>query len=755
VSEEKSDADLDLLAAIESAESLCYGADVVGDLSDDRARSIDDYMGRPYGNEVAGRSQVVSRDVYDTIEWIKPSLIRIFTSGDRVAEFDPVGPEDEAQAEQETDYINHVLTDKNNFFTLCYEWFSDALLTKNAYALAYWDTSRQVETETFSGLTDLQLSQIAQDGQLEIVAYEKRQSSPSVDQLGQPVHPQTLHDVKIKRTREYKGVKTCVLPPENCLISENLEGMSVRNADFFEFFEDLTISEIRKRGFDIDEDISDDIRSIDTTEGRARDQFSENISTRNQGSGINRRVRLRTLWIKYDYDGDGIAEMRMIMMVGREILFNDESTGVQVSCIVPTILAHRHPGLSVRDMIHDLQLIKTTIWRQTLDNLYLANNGRYGISDKVNLEDMLTSRPGGVVRVSGGASPVQEILPLVHPFVAGQSLEVLDYTDRIIEHRTGTNQSFTGVDPNALSKAHSGVAIAQLSSAAAQRVELIARVFAEGVKELFHIVHELCIRHDHNTNVVRLKGQWVNVNPSEWKRRTDLRISVGLGTGNREQMMQNLGVILQEQKALLPLGLATPEKIYNAQIELVKAAGFPNADKFWAKPPPGMPPQPPAPEAIKAQTEVQLAQLKEQFETQRLQMELESRERIETAKIQADMQIAAAKLGVETQRLQLDGAVENEKFRMEGENRESEKELKQIELAKSKVELQKTVGEALAPDAAQKVTSELDAVKAALANSMQQQSRKPLQIALNKVGGKTRGVRVTYDDGSEHEMAVN
>jgi len=661
--------DEDLLAAISSAENEAYGSDSDSTLGDERARAIDDYLGRPYGNEVEGRSQVISRDVYDTIEWIKPSLMRIFTGGNEVAKFDAQGPEDEPQAEQESDYINHIILEKNAWFSIAYEWFTDALMTKNAYALAYWDERKQVESERYKGLSDEQLTMLTQDPAIEIVEHSEYpipvpQGMPVVGPDGMPIQLPNLHDVVIKRVQEYNGVKICVLPPERVMVSQSLGGMSVRESDFFEYWEMKTISEIRKMGFDVPDDISDDAGDTESGEDIARDLHGENFNRRNEGNNdpSSRKVCLRNIWIKYDYDGDGIAELRFVMKVGDTILFNEESTGVQVACIVPTPLSHRHPGLSVRDMITDLQLIKTTIWRQTLDNLYLANNGRYGISDKVNLDDMLTSRPGGVVRVANGALPGQEIMPIVHPFVAGQALEVLNYADSIIEHRTGTNQAFTGVDPNSLSKAHSGVAIAQLSSAAQQRVELIARVFAEGVKELFQVVHELCIKHNHKESVVKLRNQWVSINPSEWKRRQDLKIAVGLGTGNKEQLMTNLMNILKEQKEALGAGVTEPSKIYNTLSELTKAAGFANPEKFWTQPQPGPMPPPPNPDEVKGKVLLAQEKMKQEGETKRMQMKLQADAHKTKFEVDADKQAAMldahVKVGLERAKISSDEKTE-------------------------------------------------------------------------------------------------
>jgi hypothetical protein len=651
-----------LINAIQGAEQTSYGGGQDSGLSAERARSIDDYLGKPYGNEVEGRSKVVSRDVYDTVEWIKPSLLRIFTSGEDVALFDPEGPEDELPAKQESEYINYVVQQKNPWFNICYEWFTDALLTKNAYALAYWDTTKTVESERYVGLTDDQFALLTQQ-EIEVVEHSSypdevaaqeqqaamQQQAQMAQQQGMPFDPQPLpppmlHDVVIRRTKESRGVKICVLPPERCKVSENVAGMSVRHADFFGYWEEKSISDIRKMGFDVPDDISDDLPDADTEEDQARDQFSESNYGANSydNDPSMRKVALRMSWIKFDYDGDGIAEHRCVFHVGDTVLYNEECSGVPVAGIVPTPLPHRHPGLSVRDVVTDLQEIKTALWRGGLDNLYLSNNGRYGVSDKVNLSDMLNSRPGGMVRVKDGL-PGNEIFPFTHPVTIAPALQMMEYTDSVRQGRTGTSQQFTGVDPNVLSKSHSGVAINQLTSSAAQRVETIARIFAEGVKELLLVVHELILKHSHKAEVMKVKNQWVTVDPSQWKKRSDMSLSVGLGTGNKEQLMSNLLLILQAQKEAMQIGATNPQKIYHALTELTKAAGFASADRFWSEPPEN-PPQPgPKPEEIIVQGEIQKETIKQQEETKRKQMEIESKERIEAAKIQADIQIAAMK----------------------------------------------------------------------------------------------------------------
>jgi hypothetical protein len=509
-----------LISAINKAEQNAYGSDTNGELSTIRARSIEDYLGEPYGDEVEGQSQVVSRDVFDTVETIKPSLARIFTGGERVCRFDPVGPEDQEQAEQESDYINHVIQEKNDWFRIFYEWSGDALLTKNAYAMAYFDKSLDVESEKYYGLPEPEWLMLMQDPEVELVAHsEYPDLAAQVPQMGgvpmQPIaagmQQGMLHDVEIKRTKHKGQVKICVLPPERCKIDEDTPSFSVKGANYFEYWDNKTLSEIKEMGLDFDPLVPGASEySRDTPEDAARDGLGESGGTEGEAADKSMvKYKVRMIWIRCDYNEDGLAELVFCIRINDQIPHVEETNNIPVASIVPTPLPHRHIGLSIRDAVTDLQRINTVLWRQTLNNMYLANNGRYGVSDKVNLDDMLVSRAGGIVRVNG--VPSQEIFPFQHPFMAQHAIGVMDRVDQMRENRTGTNRYFTGSDEGSLNKTASG--IAQLSSAASQRVEMIARVLAEGVKELFQIVHELTIKHAEASRQekVRIRGEWVAV----------------------------------------------------------------------------------------------------------------------------------------------------------------------------------------------------------------------------------------------------
>lgn len=589
-----------LIAAIRQCEEQAESSNLQGD----REKALAYYNGDPFGNEVDGRSQVVSRDVHDTVEWIKPSLLKMFASGDEVVKFNPVGAEDVEASEQESEYVNHIFMQKNNGFMILHDWFHEALLLKNSYARAYWDDSEIIETERYAGLDDSLLAVVMQDPDVEVTAAE-------LDEYG-------AYTIEVKRKQNYGCVKIEVLPVEQCRTSHSCRTVSVINADFFQFWDYKTITDLRLDGYKVDDDINDG-ESSDYEEWLRNEQADTiNYGKEETYDPSMRKVKVRETWIRFDANEDGKAELLHIICVGDEILLKEEADIIPIAAISPSPNPHRHNGNSIADSVMDLQLIKSTLMRGYLDNTYLANNGRYAISDRVNLNDMLSSRPGGIVRVQG--EPGGAIMPLVHPQIGAAILQGIEYIDAIKENRTGVTRYNQGIDANSLNKTASG--ITQIMSASQQRIELIARIFAEGVKELFWIIHKLTKQNATKEEVIRLRNDWVPVDPRTWKTRNDLTISVGLGTGNKDQMLMHLQTILMAQKEALGIGVATPQNVYEALKALTMNAGFKDVEKFWTDPSKQEPRAPqPSPEEQKMQIEMRMEQQRMQNDQQKSQAE--------------------------------------------------------------------------------------------------------------------------------------
>lgn len=627
--------DSEILYRIEQEEQIAYGINDSA-LSDDRALAIDYYLGENFGNEVEGRSQVVSMDVQDTIEAALPQLLKVFVSGDKVVEFSPKGPEDQEAAEQETDYINHLVMEKNDGYKVFYVWMKDALLSKNGYVKVFYEQENDVDEEEYTGLTDGQLGMLVQGDNVEVLnhtAYDD--PSVSLEALQQQammtgqdpmsiVAPQ-LHDVKIRVT-ETKD-KICIenVAPENMMVSVDTSSPSLFDSRFVQHREIMSRAEAAET-FGLSEKKIDGIfaetNEAYQLEAIARDIYNEEYDRVVEGSNI----LVRDTYLRVD------NELMRYVVIGNTIVLKEKADVIPFACITPMIMPHRHIGRSYSDLTMDIQLIKSTLLRGQLDNMYLANNGRYAISSRVNLDDMLTSRPGGIVRVEG--EPSTAIMPLSHPPLPASSFSMVEYMDSMKEKRTGVTAYNQGLDSNSLNKTATG--IQQVMNASQQRLELVARTFAEtGVKDLFKLVHRLVRTTYTKPDIIRLRNKWVDVDPREWKNRNDLTISVGLGAGNKDQQLTHLMTILQMQKEALAAGITSPDKIYNALAKLTQNAGFKNPEEFWTNPADAPPPPPPGPsieeQAIQAQKEIDA--MKVQAENARKAAELEERQRKDAAEI--------------------------------------------------------------------------------------------------------------------------
>lgn len=610
-----------LIAAIDSYSAASFGYD--GELSRQRSLALDAFAGKNIEPAPEGRSQVVDWTVFETVMWIMPSLMRIYGGimGDNVVEFDPTNADDEDAAEQESEYLNYLVTQKNDWELTARVWMQDALLTKNAYCMAFMEEKLVPEIERYEGQTQEQVALLLEDD-LEVVG--QRQYDDPDDKgtiinplTGQPVQddmeaqlaaqayaeqglePQVVYrqlfDLEVRRVTPVEKLQFKVLPPERVRVADDTPSFQIDDdCDYFEYWERDTISNLRKMGFDVPDDIAEsDTQTYDTREDFSRDEVLEmDMGEYDSPDPSMRKVTVRNIWIRYDYDEDGIAELLKVIRVGDEVLELDQTNRIPVACIVPFINTHRHMGISVADATFDLQRIKTALLRGGLDGLNLALNPRHAIDkDRVNINDLLVSRPGGVVRTEG--IPHESIMPLQTENTFPFALQGLQHMDTVIESRVGVNRMFQGIDASAVNDHNR---IGQLSTMAAQRVEDIARVFASGFKRLFSIAHELIIKSGRVEKTIRLRGQWVDIDPSQWKTGRDMRVVAPFAAGNKDALINRLMLIMQAQEKAFAAGLRIVDEddAYNLALELSKAADLPGT-KFFTDPA-TIPPAPPPPD---------------------------------------------------------------------------------------------------------------------------------------------------------------
>ena len=606
-----------------------------GEIVARRKKSLEYYLGNPLGNEQEGRSQVVSNDVMDTVESLMPSLMKIFTSGDNVFSCEGVGPEDEEMARQASDYLNHVFLKDNNGFTALYTAFKDALIQKNGILKVYWDDSQKVEREEYTRLTDDEFNDLVSDVQVK-VSNHTDYKEPITDDAGKEIDKVTLHDVVIHRTKLYGQVKIEPVPPEEFLIERRCK--SIDTANFVAHRVNKTKTELVEMGYD-----PDLVYSLPTGDGET---YSEDKYVRHQnidfgkgessGDKSTDMVLIHECYIRMDADGDGRAELLKVCVAGdgKKLLDVMEVDTIPFISMTPVIMPHRFHGRSIAELVEDIQLIKSTVMRQMLDNMYLTNNNRVAIQDgQVAMDDLLTNRPGGIVRTK--QPPQNVMMPIQAQPITEQASGMLGYLDSVKESRTGVSKTSQGLSADALNN-KTATGMNQVLTQSQMRMELIARIFAEtGVKDLALKMFELVCKYQQKEKIVRIRGKYIPMRPYEWKDRVNVTIHVGLGTGSKEQQLILINAILERQMQAINLQqnvygpMVNLRNIYNSLKKLVENAGLNSIEPFFMDPDvgasqmPQLPPKPPSEfekvTLAQVQGENQRAQLKSQVEEKRIE----------------------------------------------------------------------------------------------------------------------------------------
>ena len=548
-----------------------------------------------------------------------------------------------------TDYINFIINHDNQGFSLIYQWLKTSLLEKNSYLKAYWDVTPQIEESRFTRLLEIEYQALTQNPDIEIIdttSYPDPEFTPppppppevlaQMQQMGQPIPPTpqapTLYDVRVRVTKNEGRVKLEYLNPEEVLISRRTRSVILDGEQFCAHRVLKTVSDLRLLGYD--ENLIEEAQSAGgdqmdfNTESIARHIKDEDYpySFSDSLDPTTKAIWLTEAFFKVDYDGDGIAELRRIVFAhdGQIIFENDTIDDIPIIALTPMISPGKHYGTSLADLTQDLQEINTVLVRQILDNLALSNVPRVIVEDMAcnesTIDDLVDHSPGRPIRVASAAG----IQPFAIPFVGNTVLPILQYMGEIQEIRTGINRQNQGISPDDINQTATGVSL--LQQQAAQRIELMARVFAEtGFRILAQKILGLVIKYQDQPRQIKLSGQWVEMNPSDWNEQFDISINVGLGTGNKDSTIAHLMQVLTIQNQIVQTQggvqgpLVSVQNIYETLEKLTETLGY--KESFFTNPnsmPPTQPGQQPGhhPEVLKAQAEIQIAQMKSQADIQ-------------------------------------------------------------------------------------------------------------------------------------------
>lgn len=635
--------DDELAAAVRNQLSSSQGIYDGTEVSRSREKAMEYYLGEPYGNEMDGQSTVRTREVMETIEWTKPELMKIFASGQDTVRFEPFDASDVAQAEQETDYINYIFNKRNPGFKILYTWITDGLLQKNGIVKVWNDYDKEKVREDYKGLTELEYQMLVAHPDVEIVEYEVEEF---IDEATQ--QPMVSYEVGIVRDGPQKGIQIENIPPEEFVIQKGAK--DIQSSNFCAHITKKTISELNAMGYATDGlsegDFSWDLFSAEKIARHKKDGQYEDIGSNDHPDPTMREVWLVEAYMRCDNNGDGVAEIMKVCMVGDTVLEKEEVDCMPFASWSPILIPHNWNGLSMADLVMDLQLIQSQLMRNILNNQYLTNNGRYLVLDgQANVDDLLTSRAHGVVRqkVPGAVQRLDT------PQLGASAFQMLDWVNRMVEKRTGISERQQGIDQNALAANQAASAVNQLMTAAQQRIELIARVFAEtGLTDLFKLIHKLVIQSDSQREIVKLRGKYVEVDPSEWRERNNTTVVVGLGNGSKDNEIMQLGMLLQHQQQIASNPAFAPivskDNVYNILEDMVAVYNKANAGRYFL--------DPNSEKSQKFQQETQQAQKAQQEEQQKLmqaQLALEERK----VKVQeAELELKRQEIGMKGQQSQ-------------------------------------------------------------------------------------------------------
>jgi len=632
------------------------------DIGGNRALATEYYYGQPFGDEEEGRSQVVSMDVRDTVQGILPSLMRIFFGPERVVEFTPQGPEDVQNAEQATDYVDFIFKRDNPGFKILHSAFKDALVRKCGIIKYWWDESVEVKAESFSMLDEQSMMMLTENPDVEISAvreYPVPGTEPTNQAEAIMTPPPMMYDVEIKRRIKSGKVKIEALPPEEFLIDRRAK--SIEDATFVGHRTMKTVSDLVAMGYDYDEmvEVAGNGNDFDNNqEYIARNPFAV-ISTANNGDPSSKSVLYIEGYLKVDFDGDGIAEMRRVCTVGsgNKVLRNEIVDDRQFAGFCPDPEPHTFFGMCPADVVMDIQRIKSNVQRGILDSLAQAIHPRTAIVEgQANMEDVLNTEVGAVIRMRAPGM----VQPFTTPFVGQAAFPMLDYLDDIKQTRTGISKAAAGLDADAL-QSTTKAAVSATVNAAHQHIEMIARIFAEtGLRKLFTGILKLVVENQDRARMVRLRNTFVPIDPRSWDSNMDVTVNVGVGDGTIEDRINILNQVAMRQEMLIKETgpnnpVVTVPQYTNTLTKMLQLAGIKDSQNYFNQLPADF--QMPPPEAPRLTPEETLAQVQAQA-------------------IQADIQKKAAELDLERQKMIMSDDRERDRIEQDGILRRYELELK-------------------------------------------------------------------------------
>lgn len=550
--------------------------------------------------ETANRSTFVSTDVRDTILTVLPSLMRIFTNLDeKVADFVPNTEEQQEMADQAYDYVNYVFYEDNPGFLMLHSVIKDALTVKAGITKWWTDTDHEVQEKTYHNITT---------EQYQYLIFES--TDVEVIDIGEASEDGVIDFATMRYTVSKPVTKVDAVPPDEFRISKDAK--AVDTAGLVGHERTVPLSDIAAKGYDIEELMEEISTQVTYSEERyLRNPALTDMSAASDG------ILYGEWYIRIDSDGDGIDELRYICTIGENrIVIQDEVvTHVRFALWGSDPRPHTAIGDCLADITKDIQRMKTNMMRGQIDSLAESMHPRTVVNElTTNIEDVLNDDVGAVIRTRG--DPATAVVFSKVPYTGDEVQVTVDYLDKVRASRTGITEASKGLDPKAM-QSTALVGIDAIVSGAQERIELIARILAEtGLKPTLRGLLREITDNPNPERVLKLRGKWTPINPSQFDPSMRLQINPTLGKGTDSIKLQALSNVSQMQMQIITTyGLnnpvVSPIEFRNTQVDIMALANIRNPSRYMKEITPDIleaimaSPKEPDPNAVLAQAELE------------------------------------------------------------------------------------------------------------------------------------------------------
>lgn len=553
-------------------------------IAKERLRNLQAYLAEADGEwappEIDDRSAIVATDAADTVEWMLPSLLRIFAASRDAIEVSPRRPQFEPQAGMVREVLRWSFWERMDGLTFLHNWLKDGLISKVGFCRVGYTTSAMPVHESSRGLTRSQLYAVVSPEGVEVTGLEARTEDMPDGQTLQ------VFDVDILRT-EVDGFPTIdVVPPEEMRIDNGARYGSAPHFIAQEYRRRR--SELEAEGYEVADVSSADDRAVVNEEAQARRQINT-MSLFGDTASDDEDPEILVADCYERIGGEHAPKYRRGLLIGGELFEDEEVDDHPFGYWCPAPMPHVFFGHCPVDYAIEPQRLRTKLLRAVEDNVYLTVNGRTGVvgGDPATIDDILDSRPGGVVRLR----TKDDLVPITQPDLSGAAWQAVEWAEQWTEKRTGFSRLSKGLSSEALNETATGVL--EITERADMRTELVARHAAAALSKILTKVLRAMSKHQDASQWAQIAGQWVEIDPREWSNHYQVRVKVGLGAGNKDRQTAQLGQLTQMQQGLAQGGIVPPPSLIYGARKLAEAMGREDAAQLFPDPPPPNPNQPP------------------------------------------------------------------------------------------------------------------------------------------------------------------